>query len=237
MRLRHTVSMLVFAHNPEGVSMADKQNNSRRKVLQRVAAIGAAASLPVGVLKPAAAADAVPARGALQALTATEAGILEAVVARLIPSDESGPGAKEARAADYIDRSLAGALAGSRKAYAVGLAAVDAYAQSSKGAAFASLPPADQDELLTAMQKNAATGFTPNSAAFFNLLLSHTIQGTFCDPAYGGNANFVGWDMIGYPGIRLAVAPEEQRMGVKVKPHRQSAYVDATLSKGGAHGH
>jgi len=217
--------------------MAD--NNSRRKALKNVAAIGVAASLPAGVLKPATAiaAEAATVPGALQALTATEAGILEAIVARLIPSDDSGPGAKEARAADYIDRSLAGALAGSRKAYAAGLAAVDAYAQSSKGVSFAALSPADQDAVLTAMQKNAASGFTPNSAAFFNLLLAHTLQGTFCDPAYGGNANFIGWDMIGYPGIRLAVAPEEQRLGVKVKPHRQSAYVDATLSKGSAHGH
>lgn len=219
--------------------MADNENNGRRAAIKRVAAISATAALPAGVLNPAtaAAAEATPARGALQALTATEAGILEAIVARLIPSDASGPGAKEARAADYIDRSLAGAFAGSRKAYAAGLAAVDAYAQSSKGALFAALSPADQDAVLTAMQKNAATGFTPNSAAFLNLLMAHTIQGTFCDPAYGGNANFVGWDMIAYPGIRMAVAPEEQRMSVKPKPQRQSAYRDATLAKGSSHGH
>jgi gluconate 2-dehydrogenase gamma chain len=159
--------------------MSDHQDNSRRKALKNVAAIGDAASMPAGVLKPApaAAADATPARGPLQALTANEAGILDAIVARLIPSDASGPGAKEARAVDYIDRSLAGYLAGSRKAYAEGLAAVDAYAQSSKGALFAALSPADQDAVLTAMQKNEAKGFTPNSAAFFNLLLGHTLQG------------------------------------------------------------
>ena len=219
--------------------MTGHENNSRRKALKGVAAMGAAAALPAGMLPPAVAraADAAPQRGALQALTASESAILEAMVARLIPSDESGPGAKEARAADYIDRSLAGALAGSRKAYAAGLAALDAYAQSSKGAAFASLAPAAQDELLTAMQKNAAKGFTPNSAAFFGLVRNHTIQGTFCDPFYGGNANFVGWDMIGYPGIRMAVAPEEQRLGVKVKPHRQSAYADPMFAKGGGNGH
>jgi gluconate 2-dehydrogenase gamma chain len=201
--------------------------------------MGATAALPPGVLipAPARAADATPARGAFQVLNATEAGILEAVVARLIPGDDSGPGAKEARAADYIDRSLAGYLAGSRKAYADGLAAVDTYAQSSKGSPFAKLSPADQDAILTAMQKNEATGFAPNSAAFFNQVLTHTIQGTFCDPAYGGNANFIGWDMIGYPGLRMAVAPEEQRMSVKPKPRRQSAYVDANLAKGSNHGH
>jgi gluconate 2-dehydrogenase gamma chain len=201
--------------------------------------MGATAALPQGVLipAPARAADATPARGAFQVLNATEAATLEAVVARLIPSDDSGPGAKEARAADYIDRSLAGYLAGSRKAYADGLAAVDAYAQASKGSPFAKLSPADQDAILTAMQKNEAMGFVPNSAAFFNLVLTHTIQGTFCDPAYGGNANFIGWDMIGYPGLRMAVAPEEQRMSVKPKPRRQSAYVDANLAKGSNHGH
>ncbi len=214
-------------------------NKGRRAALQRVAAIGAAASLPVGALAPAnaTAAEAPPTRGAWQALTANEAVALEAMVARLIPSDDGTPGATEARAADYIDRSLAGALAGSRKAYAAGLAALDAYAKSGKGASFAALAPADQDALLTALQKGAATGFTPNSTAFFNMVFAHTLQGTFCDPAYGGNANFVGWDLIGYPGIRMAVAPEEQRMSVKPKPQRQSAYVDANLAKGSSHGH
>ncbi len=219
--------------------MVDEKHNSRRTALKQVAAMGAAAALPSGVLTPAAAtaADAAPKVSALQVLTVTEAGVLDAICARLIPSDDQFPGAKEARAADYIDRSLADAFAGSRKAYAAGLAAVNAYAQSSKGAAFTALAPADQDAVLSAMEKNAATGFTPNSAAFFNLVRNHTIQGTFCDPAYGGNANFAGWDLIGYPGIRMAVAPEEQRMSVKPKPQRQSAYRDATLSKGSSHGH
>ena len=32
------------------------------------------------------------------------------------------------------------------------------------------------------------------------MVRTHTLQGTFGDPYYGGNANFVGWDLIGYPG-------------------------------------
>jgi Gluconate 2-dehydrogenase subunit 3 len=47
---------------------------------------------------------------ALETLTATEADTLEAIVACLIPSDENGPGATEARAAHYIDRALIGPL-------------------------------------------------------------------------------------------------------------------------------
>src|SRR5215470_12515929 len=76
-------------------------------------------------------------------LTAAEGQTLRAIIARLIPSDEDGPGALEARADRYIDRGLAGALKSSRPAYAAGLAAVNAQAQSSKGAAFAKLSPAD----------------------------------------------------------------------------------------------
>jgi gluconate 2-dehydrogenase gamma chain len=185
---------------------------------------------------------AVPRLEALETLTAAEADTLEAIVARLIPSDENGPGATEARAAHYIDRALTGPLRTSRAAYAANLAAIDVYAQSKKGAPFAKLPAAHQDSVLVDMEKNVATGFTPNAAAFFTLVRTHTIQGTFCDPYYGGNANFVGWDLIGYPGIRLAVTADDQRMKVRAKPERASAYADASFSmtgatKGGGHGH
>ena len=168
---------------------------------------------------------AVPAvRGPLETLTAAEADILEAVVARLIPTDASGPGATEAKAAHYIDRALGGALASARDAYSGGLAALDAYARSSRGAPFVQLSAADQDLVLTDVESGAATGFGASSAIFFELVRNHTIQGTFCDPFYGGNANFAGWDLIGYPGVRTLVTPEEQRMGITLKPNHRSAY-------------
>jgi gluconate 2-dehydrogenase gamma chain len=174
---------------------------------------------------------------ALETPTAAEADTLEAIVARLIPSDENGPGATEARAAHYIDRALVGPLRSSREAYAAGLAAIDAYAQSKRGAAFARLSAPDQDAILGDMEKNIAAGFVPSAAAFFNLVRAHTIQGTFCDPYYGGNAGFVGWDLIGYPGLRMAVGEDEQRMKAP-QPVRKSAYEDAMFSmRGGAHGH
>jgi len=177
-------------------------------------------------------------REALETLTAAESDLLEAIVARLIPADENGPGAAEARAAHYIDRALAGPLSSSRRAYAVGLAAVNAYAQSAKGAPFATLAAKDQDAVLSDMEKNVAKGFTPNSSAFFNLVRTHTIQGMFGDPYYGGNANFVGWDLIGYPGLRMAVTADDQRMSVKPTPNRRSAYdVEMFAKKGGGHGH
>jgi gluconate 2-dehydrogenase gamma chain len=35
---------------------------------------------------------------------------------------------------------------------------------------------------------------------FFRLLRRHTIEGMFSDPLHGGNANMIGWQLIGYPG-------------------------------------
>jgi gluconate 2-dehydrogenase gamma chain len=219
---------------------------SRRSLFKQVGAAGAAAIAGAPLAPSAAGAQEHVAQAspvataqleALETLTAAEADTLEAIVARLIPSDENGPGATEARAAHYIDRALTGPLRSSRDVYAAGLAAIDAYAQSKKGAAFARLTAPDQDAVLTDMEKNVATGFVPNAAAFFNLVRAHTIQGTFCDPYYGGNANFVGWDLINFPGLRMAVGEDEQRMKAP-KPVRKSAYDDAMFTlKGGAHGH
>jgi gluconate 2-dehydrogenase gamma chain len=204
--------------------MADSDDTphivSRRELLKRVGIAGAVAAVPVGVLAQAAA----RARRPLETLTVAEADTLDAIVARLIPTDANGPGATEAQAARYIDRALGGTLTSSREAYRAGLAAVDAYARASKGAPFAQLSSQSQDVVLGDMEKGAATGFTPNSAVFFNLVLAHTIQGTFGDPFYGGNADFVGWDLIGYPGVRLVVTADQQRLEAAPAPTHMSAY-------------
>jgi gluconate 2-dehydrogenase gamma chain len=206
---------------------------SRRDLLKQIGVAGAAAVAPVAPAAAASqrAATSPPAREALESLTAAESDILEAVTTRLIPTDADGPGAKEARAAHYIDRALAGPLASSRAAYTAGLAALDAHARTSKGRAFAQLPPADQDAVLADVEANRAAGFTPNGAAFFTMVRAHTIEGTFSDPYYGGNADFAGWDLIGYPGVRVSVAPAEQQLNVAIKPNHKSAYDFGMFSK------
>jgi gluconate 2-dehydrogenase gamma chain len=215
----------------------DRPALSRRELLKRVGIAGAAATVPAMLLpSPALPAQAVSPqagqapREALETLTAAEAEIVEAIGARLIPTDDNGPGATEARAARYIDRALGGALASSREAYRNGLSAVDAYARTSKGSRFVDLTARDQDAVLKDMEDNVATGFTPNAASFFNLVRTHTIQGTFCDPYYGGNANFAGWDLLGYPGLRLAVSESDQRLDPRLTPTRKSAYDEPMFS-------
>jgi gluconate 2-dehydrogenase gamma chain len=201
-----------------------------RRDLLKLAGIAAAA--------PIAPADAAPrATGAVtsQAIAPTVAGGLDAIVARLIPSDANGPGAREAQAVRYIDRALAGALSDARESYRAGLAALDRYARSSRGAAFTALSPTEQDSVLIDVETGAATGsgagFVGSSAAFFALVRSHTWQGTFGDPFYGGNANFVGWDLIGYPGVRTTVTADEQRLGVVVPATHKSAYDHEMFTK------
>jgi gluconate 2-dehydrogenase gamma chain len=121
---------------------------------------------------------------------------------------------------------------------------LDRYAQSARGSSFARLSAADQDAVLADVERNAAAGFQ-QSSAFFNLVLAHTLQGTFCDPYYGGNANFVGWDLVGYPGVRLAVTSDEQKLNARPAPTHMSAYdyrmfsgrrpARASLDHGGGH--
>jgi hypothetical protein len=156
---------------------------------------------------------AAPAREALETLTAAEAQTLEAITARLIPTDQSGPGAAEARAAHYIDRALGGALSASREAYQSGLAAADRYAQTVKGAPFARLAPTRTP----CCETWSATWplVSHRRLTFFGLVLAHTIQGVL-RPLLQGNAGFVGWDLI-LSGVRLAVTAD-QRAWVAAAP-------------------
>jgi hypothetical protein len=157
------------------------------------------------------------------ALSPAELKTLEAFIDRLVPKDENGPGAVECGAATYIDRALAGALAAEKGAFLDGLAGTEALARVTHKVAFADLAPERRDELLTSMDNGAAAGF-PNARPFFNRVRRLTLEGMFGDPYYGGNKNFAGWDLIRYPGPRLAVAPEDQKMSTPPKPYRRSAY-------------
>jgi len=202
---------------------------SRREVLKRAALAGAISAAPGQVF-------AQRADEPYTNLSAAEARTLEAIVARLIPSDARSPGALDAGAARYIDRALGDALAPSRSAYTAGLAALDAHARRAAGKPFAELGAERQDALLRDLEQNVAKNFTPSASAFFELVLEHTLEGTFSDPHYGGNRDFIGWELLGYPGLRLAVLADEQRMDAKNPLVRLSAY-DLPMFEKNADGH
>jgi gluconate 2-dehydrogenase gamma chain len=149
--------------------------------------------------------------------------LIDAVVNRLIPTDELGPGAREAGVPIYFERSFAGHLSGERSVFSAGLAAMEAAARARHNNAFAQLSPDQQDEFLNAMEKNDVSDFRPDSRTFFNRIRQLTLEGMFGDPWYGGNRGFAGWDLIRYPGPRMAVSAEDQKLREPVKPLRTSA--------------
>ena len=203
---------------------------SRRNLLKGVGLTGAAlmtagsGSLSAQAAAAPAGPQLIPVREAFETLTALESATLDAFASRIIPSDENGPGAHEARAVHYIDRALAGAMSSSREQYGAGLSSLEDYSLQAKGMSFHLLPESEQDAIIEAMTENALTGYPILNAGFFNMVRTHTIDGTFSDPYYGGNRDFIGWDLLGYPGVRAIATPDDVSQGSRLAPSRQSAY-------------
>jgi gluconate 2-dehydrogenase gamma chain len=204
-----------MAGKPSGKTSKTHSRRELFKLAGAASALGAGGAAPAEAVPPTSS-KAEPDREALETLTAAEADVLEAFCDRLIPADANGPGARQARAAHYIDRALGGALASARDIYRSGLMALDARARASRNMAFSALDAQTQDAMLTEMEKT--------DPGFFNLVRQHTLQGTFCDPYYGGNAGFVGWDLLAYPGIRMSVSEQDEAMNGHPVPARKSAY-------------
>jgi gluconate 2-dehydrogenase gamma chain len=192
------------------------QENKTSGNVSRRSLIAGAALVPVAALTAAG-------QSAVQSVfSAAERKTLEAFVDRLVPKDELGPGAVECGAVNYIDQALAAALADEKESFHEGLAAVDAFARRAHDAPFADLTPDKQDAVLTAMDTGNAAGFA-NARGVFARFRRLTLEGMFSDPYYGGNTSFRGWDLIRYPGPRVAVSPEDQQIKVAIKPYRRSA--------------
>ena len=176
---------------------------SRRDLLRTAGAAGAAALVPDAVTAATAETTSTAAAGeeqfgtalpsetgpllarALANLTARETEILSAMVDRLIPSDELGPGALDAGVLRFIDRVLSESGTNAADAYRSGLAALDTYSRYTRGGPFIDLSTVDQDSVLIDVQIGAATGagvgFVGGSGSFFNMVKSHTWQGMFGD--------------------------------------------------------
>jgi len=114
----------------------------------------------------------------LQVLSAAEAAIVEALCDQIIPADDA-PGARQAGVLYYIDRQLAGSLARFAPRYHAGL---PAFGELPK------LPFAGQTAFLGALKGEPA--------AFFQLVIDHTMQGFYGSPAHGGNRDEASWKML-----------------------------------------
>jgi gluconate 2-dehydrogenase gamma chain len=175
-------------------------------------------------------------------LTPAEAAFIEAAVARLIPSDATGPGAIEAAVPRFIDRQLAGPygagdhfylqgpfpkgeptqgwqMAAPAEVYRAAIPAIDRWSTEAYGRPFAALDAGTQDQALKALEEGKAElGGGADAKAFFALLLQNTIEGYFADPIYGGNRDLGPWRMIGFPGARYDLRPYVSRYGERYAP-------------------
>jgi len=132
------------------------------------------------------------------------AATVAAFAERLMPGAPGKPGAAEANVINYIDLALAGAYADQQDFYRRGLAQLDAYCRKTYDQPFVKLVPVQQDEVIGALEQGKASEFEfPTAQAFFNTLRAHTMEGMFADPVYGGNRDFAGWKLVGFPGAQL----------------------------------
>jgi gluconate 2-dehydrogenase gamma chain len=139
-------------------------------------------------------------------LSENEARTLEAICERIIPADQD-PGAAWAGVVTFIDRQLVGPYRRLRKTYQLGLAGTYATSFAMFGKPFVALNPQQQDAVLQSMDKGQARGECwkqVSAKSFFDLVVSHTMQGFYGDPRHGGNRERVSWKMLRlpYPPVR-----------------------------------
>ncbi|ALQ46402.1 Gluconate 2-dehydrogenase [Raoultella ornithinolytica] len=152
---------------------------------------------------------------------------INAAVARLIPADELGPGAREAGVPEFIDRQMNTPYAtGSiwymqgpfnpdvpkemgyqlplvpKQIYNLGIADADEWCQGQYHQPFAGLTPEQQDAALSQFEAGSAAFKQLPSSLFFSYLLQNTREGFFSDPIHGGNKGMAGWTLINFPGAR-----------------------------------
>lgn len=137
--------------------------------------------------------------------TDDEAALLIEICEQLIPADDA-PGATETGAIDFIDRQLGRRHRKHQSAYRHGLAAFRDTCTQLHRRAFAELTPAQKIDVLQAVEAGRvapALWREPSAPAFFNLVLTHTMQSFYGSPRHGGNRGYASYRMLGvdYPAI------------------------------------
>jgi gluconate 2-dehydrogenase gamma chain len=171
-----------------------------------------------------------------------EMDFVAAAAARLIPTDALGPGADKAGVPAFIDLQLAGPYGRAERWYMRGpwpggvnsqgyqlrytpaqiyrraIAGIDKHCRSQYQKPFARLEAGQQDAVLHALENGKVDLGDLPSKTFFDLLWQNTQEGFLADPAYGGNRDFAGWKLIGFPGPRYNYVREIGQYG---KPYQQ----------------
>ena len=141
-----------------------------------------------------------------------DAATVAAFTERLMPGAPGKAGALDAGVLNYIDLALAGAYADLQDFYRRGLAQLDLYCRHTYGGPFAGLSATWQDAVIAALEQEEVPEFVwPTAREFFNTLREHTMEGMFADPVYGGNKDFAGWKLVGFPGAQAIFTTEDMQ--------------------------
>src|SRR5665213_4369770 len=220
----------------QSASANDGSSVTRRSLLNAALLIPAAGIL--GCSPRAASHSAIPdANSASTFFNPEERAFVEAATERLIPDEEDGLGAKGAAVVVFIDRQLAGPYGRADKWYMQGPWAkgipeqgyqlkltpgelyqtavrdVNAWCQKNHGKTFALLPGVEQDEVLRGLESGEIELSDVPAKVFFTMLWNNTVEGFLADPMYGGNRNFAGWKLVGFPGPRYNYTSEIEQYG------------------------
>jgi gluconate 2-dehydrogenase gamma chain len=195
------------------------QSSSRRRFL-----IGGASGLSaiwISTHWPALLAAAEHARHAAQAsapskfdfFSAEEAREIDAITARIIPTDDS-PGAHEAGVVYFIDRALVTFAKGQQQVFRDGLPALHALTKSAfpQYFTFSEASPDQQDQILRPLDRQGDGGPSvlagaPAGQNFFATIRWLTIAGFLIDPDTRGNPAGIGWKLIGRDRAHTFQAP------------------------------
>lgn len=167
---------------------------TRRGFLGHAGAAGLAAWLATHADAIAAAADHAHAQARaaaphLENLSPAQARTIEAVAARIVPSGDDGPGAREAGVIWFIDRALGTLFADKRVALLHDL--------ESLPADFADHDAAAQDARLASIE----------AGPLFGQLHFLTVLGLLSSPDYGGNRDGLGWRLMGFEDTHAYAPP------------------------------
>jgi gluconate 2-dehydrogenase gamma chain len=176
-----------------------------------VAQTAACRSDPTPVVTPSGSATPEPHEPppALRTFTQETFATLSAVTDRLLPRDTE-PGALDLGVPHFIDEAVASTeeLAPVRALLLHTLPILDREARKRFGKPFHQASTEDQDQLLGAWQKAH-----DQSARFFEIMLTLTLEGALGDPKYGGNKGGKGWDLLAFrpdlPFKKMATMPHD----------------------------
>lgn len=217
------------SRNRSAKEVAMDPSTSRRRFLQ-----AASLAVPGAVLSGCHSAATQPELSAAIApsiLTAQETSFLAAATERLIP------GAAEAGIVTFIDRQLGGPYGLAQAWYMHGpwqhgteqqgyqlkltpaqlyrsaIRDIQAWCGHTYAKSFERLSPEEQDTVLHGLEKGEIELPDVPAKTFFTMLLQNTQEGYLADPMYGGNRDFAGWKLIGFPGPRYNYIAEIEHYG------------------------